>query len=187
LKNNNSNLQFSLQAAQELDYHKSFDVVFSSYALQWVKNKDSFLKRTYKSLKTYGSFVATIPLGISDALEQSIHEIVSKKEWSSYFQFFSKEWHFISDNEFKQLLLLNDFKPTIFHKVLQKVVFSSRDKFEKYVKQWLPHLIFLPSHLKETFFKQIIDKYLEIEPALEKGNIRFNFSRIDIIANNLKG
>ena len=36
-----TNLNFSLKDAQNLDYFENFDVVFSSFALQWVPDQNS--------------------------------------------------------------------------------------------------------------------------------------------------
>lgn len=184
-RNRYQNLEFSLKDAQKLDYREHFDIVFSSFALQWVLDQHSFFQGAYNSLKKSGHLVITIPLGISSALEESISKIKSQEKWSSYFREFVQEWHFDSDIKFSKLLSQYQFAPILFSVITQEVVFHSRDDFEKYILQWLPYLQPLPSSLRQVFFKEIIDKYIEIEPILNNGNILFRFPRIDIIASKV--
>lgn len=177
------NLSFSIQDAQHLNYDQKFDVIFSSFALQWVRDISSFFKGAYKSLSPSGVLAITVPLGISVALEESINALISSQEWSSYFHTpLHPGLQFISDCEYKKLLYQHQFMPIQFTTVQQIVTFPSRDSFEKYVIQWFVYLNLLPAHLKQVFFKQIIDKYLENEPILDSGEVVFKFSRVDILA-----
>jgi len=87
------NLTFLIENAEYFDYNNRFNLVFSSFALQWVKDKNKFLQNAYKSLVWQGIIAATIPLQISSELEQSIDLISSLSEWSLYLQDFVSNWH----------------------------------------------------------------------------------------------
>lgn len=176
------NLAFLLKDAQTLDYEERFDVIFSSFALQWLPDKDSFLKGAYHSLRPMGYLAATIPLGVSDALEQTIAEVTARPEWKEYFVGFSVGWNFISDREWAELLQMHRFIPTRFVVVSQDAVFGSRELLEKYIIQWFMYLRPIPDDLKAVFFKQIIDRYLELEPIRENGKAHLIFSRLEILA-----
>lgn len=179
------NLTFLMQDAQLLTYCDKFDVLFSSFALQWVPDPNTFFQSAYKCLKSSGYLVITIPLGISSALEKAIITVTSLPEWAHYFKTFSPNWHFTTDNNYKQLLIDNKFTVVKFATILQTVIFPSRESFEKYVIQWFSYMRPLPQELKQPFFKQIMDKYLEINPVLENGEVSFSFLRIDAIANKI--
>ncbi|HEY5235464.1 MAG TPA: methyltransferase domain-containing protein [Rhabdochlamydiaceae bacterium] len=176
------NLAFSLQDAKDLRYQERFDLIFSSFALQWLPNLSLFFKGAYQSLKPSGYLAVTVPLGVSEALEQSIQKITALKEWSSYFEGFNPGWHFRNAQEWKDSLERSKFKSLQCKVVSQGETFSSRENFEEYVRSWFSYLKPLPEHLKEVFFKQIIDRYLEIEPLLKTGEVAFRFSRLDIVA-----
>ncbi len=187
-KDRYSNLTFLLQNAQQLNYFEQFDVIFSSFALQWLPDEDAFFKGAYNSLKPSGYLALTIPLGISSALEQAITEKATSLEWSEYFQNFQmlpSKNNFTKDTEFEQFLYKNNFKPIRFETISQEVIFSNRADFEKYVLQWFYYSKRIPDNLKQVFFKQVIDRYLEIEPILINGKILFKFSRLDIVANKI--
>lgn len=181
-KDNFSNLNFLLQGAQDLNYEREFDILFSSFALQWVKDHGSFLKKAYESLRADGYLVITVPLGISSALAHSIDDITSLPYWKPYFENFSPEWSFISDIEFKNLLERASFVTSRLAVIAEKVIYSSREDFEKYVRPWFSYLNVVPELLRNVFFNQIIDNYLRLEPVLENGKVSFQFSRLEIIA-----
>ena len=179
------NLTFSSQDAQEFNYHEKLDIIFSSFALQWLPNPSAFFKCAYKSLNASGYIAATIPLGISNELERATSIIVSLPEWSAYFQNFFPNWHFLTVDKYKQLLIEHQFMPTLFSTVHQTAMYTSRKNFEEYVIQWFSYLSPLPQSLKQAFFKQVIDKYLEIHPPLRNGEVSLKFLRLDLLAKKI--
>ena len=181
-KDHYPNLTFLCQDAQQFNCGTDLDIVFSSFALQWLPKPSLFIRCVNKSLKTSGYIAATIPLGISSELEAAINSVVALPDWSGYFKAFSSGWHFLTDEKYKQLLIEHEFVLRQFATISQKVIFPSREHFEKYIIQWLPHLNPLPQHLKQGFLEQIINKYLESSPILESGQVEFTFSRVDFIA-----
>jgi len=177
-----SNLAFLVQDAQFINYREEFDVVFSSFALQWPPNKNAVFEGAYKSLKTNGILAMTIPLDISHALETAVNKTSCLSEWHPYFQTFYPSINLTNRNEFKRLLEENSFLITQFTEVLQETTFSSRLALEKYILAWFPYLHPLPNHLKDKYFQQVMDKYFEIEPCFLDGQAVFRFQRLDILA-----
>ena len=175
------NLDFSHQDAQQLFYEEEFDLIFSSFALQWFPDHSAFFQGAHQSLKSVGYLAITVPLGISFALEQSIETITTRTKWSSFFQKFSPGVYFKNYKELEVILSSHHFQPLRFVVVPQSVNFPSREDFEKYVMPWFSYLDPLPKHLKPYFFKEIIDTYLEEVQILPKGEVSFEFSRIDMI------
>ncbi|CAM0116895.1 class I SAM-dependent methyltransferase [Rhabdochlamydiaceae symbiont of Dictyostelium giganteum] len=176
------NLTFLIQDAQQFDFNATMDVIFSSFAIQWMPNPDLFFQSARKSLKPKGYLVATIPLGISTELETSIEIVISSTEWASYFYQFSPEWYFERSDNYEKLLVKNKFESIYFDNVQHVVHFSSKTSFENYIIQWFSYLQPLPQNLKQIFLDQVIDTYLKIVGPLKNGEILFSFPRIDIIA-----
>lgn len=176
------NLNFSVQSAQELFSESQLDIIFSSFALQWVANPDAFFIKANNFLMQSGFLAATIPLGISDELTEAINITISSPKWSSFFNDFSPGWHFLSSEKYTKLLIDCGFKPIFLDIVSQLVVYSTRSDFEQYVKQWLSYLNPLPLVLKPIFFEQVINKYLELIPDYDGGKVDFKFLRLDLIA-----
>ncbi len=181
-KNEHQNLKFMIQDAQALNCVENFDVIFSSFALQWLPSPELFFRGAFECLTSSGYLAITIPLCISLALEHSTKTITSLPEWQRYFQKFSPGWHFVSETRYSELLAKHNFSPIHFSKTLQIEKFPSREALEKYITPWFSYLNCLPEDLKKPFFKQVIDSYLEIEPAEKDGTVSFRFSRVDIVA-----
>lgn len=176
-----SNLQFLQQDAQKLSYKNEFEVIFSSFALQWLEDPNAFFSAAYEGLKDHGLLVATIPLGVSDALEQSLAEVTSRPEWAPYFERFSSGWHFQTTDKYKDLLTSNRLKTIEFTLVKQEKAFPSEKAIRSYIKQWLTYLNPIPETSKEAFFNELMTRYFELEPMIN-GQAFLKFSRVDFVA-----
>jgi trans-aconitate 2-methyltransferase len=179
------NLEFLKLDAQYLDYKQKFDVIFSSFALQWVKNIRAFFRSAYSCLRPTGLLVTIIPLGISTALDEAINTIIAKKTWAHFFNSLSDMPTFYSESEYYELISEHPYKIDRFITIERNIIFPSRECFEKYVIQWFVYLNFVPNHLKISFFKEIIDRYLENEPLLKTGEVVFRFSTLEIIVSKI--
>ena len=177
-----NNLSFAVQYAQEINYVNQFEVVFSSFALQWVLNIEAFFQKTYNSLKQNGQIACTIPLSISDGLEESLAFLLRDPQWASYFNGHTLSFYLRDAEFFDNLILESGFVKTHFEVVNQEWIFPSRADFENYTSPWLPHLKILPEHLQKQFFTQLIDKYVELNPVSDTGAVSFLFQRVDFIA-----
>lgn len=176
------NLSFSRQDAQDLQYAESFDLIFSSFALQWLPSPANFFAGAKNSLRSTGHLALTIPLCISSSLEYAVKKITSLPEWRAYFQNFDPGWHFTTEVEYAELLARHEFLPKHLSKKIQVENFPSRKMLEKYIQPWFSYLSALPEDLQELFFTQVIDNYMAVEALDTHGNVPFRFSRIDIIA-----
>lgn len=177
-----NNLKFAVQYAQEINYSSQFDVMFSSFALQWVLDIEAFFQKAHTSLKQNGQVACTIPLSISDGLEESLAFLLRDPQWASYFNGCTLSFYLRNAEFFENLLLESGFIKTHFEVVNQEWIFPSRADFENYTSPWLPHLKILPVQLQKQFFAQLIDKYLEINPVSDAGEVSFMFQRVDFIA-----
>jgi trans-aconitate 2-methyltransferase len=178
----NPNLFFLVQDAHNFNFSEEFNVIFSSFCLQWVSNPRLFFECANNSLKKLGIIAVTVPLGISAELEESLNWITSLPVWNSYFKSFVSGWHFMPQESYRKILSDYNFNIQMFNVIDEKVVFSSRIEFEKYISQWLSYLNPIPEELKNSFLKKVVDKYLTIIPVKENGKVDFCFQRLDFLA-----
>ncbi len=176
------NLYFDLQKASNLDISETVDIVFSSFALQWEYQIEEFFERAYKHLQKDGKIACTIPLSISDELELALAELTKSPFWRSYFVDFELNYYLRSPKIYQNLLKQFDLDITYFEVEVQDWYFPNREAFEMYTLMWLPHLNALPSELQDKFFNQLMNRYVELVPERENGELGFNFSRLDFIA-----
>lgn len=154
-----SNLSFCLQKAESLSVDQEFDIIFSSFALQWVSDKNKFFSHAYNHLKSEGTLALLMPLETSLELKQAIDSVTSQAEWKSYFEGFAPNWHFESKSIIEYLVNQNSFSISQSTYTIQDVHFSSKSSLESYIMLWFPYLDPLPEFLKEPFFQQIMDTY----------------------------
>lgn len=180
------NLTFDVEDANKLNYFEKFDVVFSSFALQWIKNCKFFLKKSVKSLLLGGHIVFTIPLGISEELEVALTELLKNRKWKG---FFSKAYQLVRmfrDIEWKQAIEKSQLELVYFDRIIQKSYFSSFSSLKNYITQWLPHIYLLPCKLRHQFKKELF--YLYLKEVRSRGNLKecFSFPRLDIVAKKVR-
>lgn len=182
---NNGNIEFLIEDARNIKYKDEFDLIFSSFAIQWISDQKSLFLKIHDALKKGGCLAVTIPLGMSNSLEHVIKNAICSEKWREYFKDFVQMWHFYSADQIREAICEQRFKILKIETVLQETWFESRDKFEKYVLQWFPYLKPLPLELRSYFFHEIIENYIFLEPIRKDGAVRFCFSRVDIIANKI--
>lgn len=185
-ENLHNNLTFSLKNAEALDYEDEFDIVFSFTALQWVQDHAAFLQGAHHALKANGTLAITMPMGLPAALEQAVNEVIALPQWSPYFHDFSTGWNFVETDQYAHLLKSNRFSTVRLAVVPQKDIFPSKEAFQKFAGQWFPYLRPLPENLKPSFFNQVIDRFLELEPLSPHGEVYFKIRRLEVVAKSLK-
>lgn len=175
------NLEFKLADGQSFILADTFDIIFSSFALQWFENKDAFFKNCYNSLKNNGRICFIIPLSISLELQQCVDYVTSTTEFNEYFHDFEPNWFFEKPEAIKALITNSHFQITYFSSCIQEVVFPSRELLEKYILLWFPYLKPLPQHKQIECFTQIMDHYFKILPIQTDGSAILQIPRIDLI------
>src|SRR3990167_4398445 len=76
-----NNICFDLKDAETIEYKNQFDIIFSSFALHWLKDFGQFAKKAYQALMWDGKIIFTIPLDMSPVLERASQEISQSKKW----------------------------------------------------------------------------------------------------------
>lgn len=182
-----SNLIFKIQDAQNILFKGKFDMVFSSFALQWIENKNLFFQKAHKALKKEGVLAMIIPTGVSPELEDAVHTVTKLPKWKEYFQGFHPNWFFSDSKSIKHLIVENMFKLEHAHSTVQEVEFPSRGAFERYVLLWFPYLRPLPEDLRDGFFREVLEKYFKQLPVQSNGTVLLRIPKLEVIATKLFG
>ncbi len=177
-----ANLTFIEADANELSYSEEFDVIFSSFALQWLNDHENFLGRAFDALKKDGFWLFTIPLGISQELEDSLEELISQKKWCSYFSESNFQLTAMpTEGEWRKGLSKVPIELTQCEKVDQSTNFPSYSSLKEYIKQWLPHPYALPSDLRPQFYEELFSLHSRWMNLTKESEVCFTFPRLDII------
>ncbi len=112
-------------------------------------------------------------------MEQALNELITSDKWASHFANFAAPWKFYQPEEYKDLLVSANLTPTRLDTVTKHERFESRPAFQGFLRQWFPYLRPLPVEEKDIFLTELIDRYLEITPADEQGQVSFIVTRLE--------
>jgi len=176
------NLSFSQGNAEALKFHSEYDIVFSSFALQWCSNLNDTFQGIQNSLRANGRLIATIPLSISNRLDQSLYFMANSSTWKRYFSEKNCAIRLHNANTYAKHIDSSGFYFQKWSVVDQEVLFSGQVAFKAYVAQWLPHLMHIPIEERELFLQDLVDYYVS-ESSLSRPDekVLFVFSRLDLI------
>jgi len=176
------NLNFQIKSAENIRYNESYDLIFSSFALQWFKDKNSFFVKAHKSLRSDGKIAIVAPVGVSPELEQAIQVVINSPEWFSYYKNFHPGWYFSSPKFITHLVKENCFNITYSSTYVQEVRFQSLDEFEKYILLWFPYLKPLKETQRKVFFSEVINEYCKILPINLDDSVIMRVPIISLVA-----
>ena len=177
-----SNLDFSLDSAETMDFDNAFDWVVSFTALHWIKNHRQLVHNVNKSLRKGGYFALTMPIKIPEALLEVVYETIAKEFWKPLFQNFESGWNFSNEEDYRIYLDEENFSCKHCAVFFQNKIFPTAESFKGAMAQWLPWLRPLPAQLKDDFLNQILDKYLERNPPDSHGRLHFRVDRLEVVA-----
>lgn len=176
------NLEFRKGAAEKLSFKNEFDVIVSFAVLHWAHDHNRVIERVRESLKSEGFFALSMPLGLPYKLQAAIESVMSDKAWRSFFQSFDSGLNFVSSDTYCALLEKGGFQVKEMTIETHENAFPNRRAFLGFIGQWLPYLRPLPLELKEAFLCEVVDHYLQLEPLDSSGQVKFEYSRLDLIA-----
>lgn len=179
---NDPNLKFLIQDAANLDFQEKFDLITSFTVMQWVLKQQQALEGFEKALKPGGRVCIQMPIGLPMAMEQALNATIHLEKWKAYFTHFSPPWKFYQPEDYRTLVTQAHLKVTRLDTQTKHEKFPSRNVFQGFLRQWFPYLRALPSDLKEVFLTELIDRYLEILPLDQKGQVSFIVTRLEVEA-----
>ncbi len=179
---NYSNLTFLVQGAAQVNFHQKFDLITSFTVMQWVLEQKQALEGFKESLKPNGRLCIQMPTALPSAMEQALDQTLSSEKWKGYFTEFTAPWKFYQADEYRDLLMETHFVPVRVETYTKHEKFPSRTVFQEFLKQWFPYLRPLPADLKEPFLTELLDRYLQLLPVDENGQVSFIVTRLEVEA-----
>ncbi|MDI6728924.1 MAG: methyltransferase domain-containing protein [Thermodesulfovibrionales bacterium] len=164
--------------AQKLDFKEEFDLVYSNSALQWIKEQEHVIVKTYRALKPDGRIAVQLPAkDFCWELMENINSAIAFLGLESKYKKMESPWRFPVKEEFAGFLKDAGFvNINVFYKDYTLVFESINDVLEWGVSAALrPFLTHLPENKQERFkyaFAMGFENY-----RTEKG-IEFNFRRL---------
>ncbi|OGW32688.1 MAG: hypothetical protein A2X59_08315 [Nitrospirae bacterium GWC2_42_7] len=98
-----ANISLMQIPAQKMDFNNEFDIVYSNSALQWIKEQEDVIARSYRALKPNGRI--TIQLPAKDfcwAMTENIQSAISALGLESMFNKMESPWRFPLKEEMEE-------------------------------------------------------------------------------------
>jgi len=176
------NLSFLVEDAAKINFEQKFDLITSFTVMQWVLEQTQALQRFEKALKPGGKVWIQMPTDLPVAMKQALEKTVSNEHWKSRFAHFTPPWRFYQPEEYRSLLSSTHLKVARLNVVTKHERFPSRAAFHGFLRQWFPYLRPLQENQKDLFLNDLLDEYLKILPADEKGRVSFIVDRLEVEA-----
>jgi trans-aconitate methyltransferase len=177
-------LQFLEGDARDLPYYNQFDLILSFAALHWIFDHRPVLAGIWRSLRRGGRiFMQFGGRGNAASVLEIAGMMISEERWSSYFQGFSFPYAFYGPEEYRAWLDASGLR-TVRVDLLQKdMVQKGREGLAAWIEStWLPYIERIPEELKPDFICEVVDRYIQLHPPDEKGDIHVGMVRLEVEA-----
>jgi len=178
------NLQFKVQDATQLNYHQTFDVVFSNAALHWVVDHQPVLAGIKAALKSSGKVLLQMG-GKGNAAEilGVLDTILARPPWDRYFKNFSFPYSFYDIEKYRILLERVGLVPIRVELIPKDMVYDNIDQLKGWIRTtWLPYTHRIPPSEQESFIQEVAERYLELRPVDKRGKIHVAMMRMEVEA-----
>jgi trans-aconitate 2-methyltransferase len=163
-----SNLSFALRDACELDFTSEFDLVVSTFCLQWVPDKAAAFRGIRQSLKKGGTAILNMPFRNSE-IAKLRKQMTREARWIRYFENYIDPSDCAEDSQYEMYAKQAGFTVNSYRIGETPGVFDSVSGFANFLAALTPHLERLPSEVeRRAFIDELVARYLEIVPSTQK-------------------
>ena len=178
------NLSFLRMDARELTFREQFDVAFSNATLHWIIDHQTVLSGVKESLDSYGRLLFQMAgKGNAQDIIAVLEEMISEDTCKPYFRNFSFPYGFYGPEEYTKWLGETGFKPERVELLPKYMQLQGREGLAGWIRTtWLPFTERVPVHLRDSFIKEIVERYIAAYPLDETGTARVKMVRLEVQA-----
>lgn len=180
----NPNLTFKVMDATYLTFQNQFDIVFSNAVLHWIPDHLAVLKGIYHSLRPGGNALLQMGgKGNAAGILAVLNQLMFQDAWRPYFQNFILPYSFYGLEEYGRWLPLSGLTTLRVELIPKMMAHHGEDALAGWIRTtWLPYLERLPTGLRETFISQLVESYVNLNPADDHGLIYVQMVRLEVHA-----
>ena len=178
------NVTFKVIDARNIPFQEEFDIAFSNAALHWIIDQKAVLKGVQRSLKPHGRILFQMAgKGNAKAVLSLFDELLVLPQWRCYFEGFTFPYAFLNPKEYKQLLVQAGLKPVRVELFPRDMKFPSAEGLTGWVRTtWLPFTERIPIQLRDSFVKEIVNRYITDYPVDAEGTVHLDMVRLEVEA-----
>jgi len=179
-----ANLRFELLDINDIDFESEFDLVVSNATLHWVKDHRKLLRNVFRALKSRRTarfqFAGD---GNCTNLIRILREVMSAKEYETYFLEFEWPWYMPAVDEYRALLGEVAFaEKRVWIENVDKH-FVSTETMTKWLDQpsLVPFLGYIAEKDRQHFRNAVVERMIK-ETLQGDGTYFETFRRINVLA-----
>ncbi len=178
------NLTFLRMDARELTFREQFDVAFSSASLHWIIDHQTVLSCVKQSLDKHGRLLFQMAgKGSVQDIIAVVEEMISEETCKPYFRNFSFPYGFYGPEEYKKWLQEAGFKAERVELLPKDMKLQGKEGLEGWIRTtWLPFTERVPLSLRDSFIKEIAERYIAAYPLDENGVAHVKVVRLEVQA-----
>lgn len=179
------NLTFELWDAENIcSLNRKFDLVVSSFALHWVRNKIKTFQGVKSCLKPEGKAILIMPH--RNQLTAKIkEEMILEPQWKEYFFDYTDPTLQVENCDYKQYAIEAGLEVTSYETYPVTTYFKTTIDLKNFLRSITPHLTRLPSdEFKNRFMDEFIMHYLSKNPAEKDGSCSVTYTYVNLLANS---
>jgi trans-aconitate 2-methyltransferase len=167
-----------------LPFKTGFDIVFSNSSFHWISDHQTLLAEIYQVLLPHGRLLVQMGgKGNMGAIIDATDRVMSRPEWSQYFNGFTLPFTFFDPDEYRPILIRAGFSIKRLELIKRTMVQKGKEGLTSSVRSvWHPFMEKVPLHLQEIFLSQVIEIIIEEHPPDENGDINIPMFRLEIEA-----
>ena len=181
--NAGANVRFEQLDINEIDFESEFDLVFSNATLHWIKDHKKLLSNVFKALKDKGAarfqFAGD---GNCSNLIRILKEIISAKNYASYFAEFDWPWYMPAFDEYRTLLDEVAFAEKRVWSENGDKHFINAEAMTKWIDQpsLVPFLGYVAGKDRQRFRDAVVERMIK-ETLQNDGTYFETFRRINVL------
>nr|WP_300304206.1 methyltransferase domain-containing protein [uncultured Anaerostipes sp.] len=183
-QNEKENLEFLCMDISQMEFHESYDIIFSNAALHWIPDHKNLLKRSWKALKPGGMLLWNFAgEGNCKNFFEEVRAKIKEEKYKKYFQDFQWPWYMPAVSEYRKLTESCDFTEIEVSEENRDTYFENAEALIGWMDQpsLVPFMKRLPDREGKEFRQEMIEKMLR-ETVQPDGRYLEAFRRIHLRA-----
>jgi trans-aconitate 2-methyltransferase len=173
-----------LADASEWRPDRTFDIVFSNAALQWIPNHEVLIPKLWGIASPDGALAVQIPANDQSPLHLALRSVAQREQWYAHFTGIGGEIAYHTERFYYDLLAPLWDRTQLWHTTYYHVMSSHQDLVDWYsstgMKPYLAKLVTEQSRL--SFRQQVLEEAAPHYPLLKDGRVLFPFRRLFILS-----
>jgi trans-aconitate 2-methyltransferase len=179
-----TNLSFVLKDACALEFKSEFDVVVSTFCLQWLPDKAAAFRGIRNSLGRGGTAILIMPFR-NPTIAGIRKQMAREARWSRYFASYTDPSDNAEDRQYDEYAKQAKFTINSYRIGESPGSFGSTEGFANFLGALTPHLERIPAEdEKRAFMDELVARYLAADPSAQTqgGNVTYGYTCVTMIA-----